>query len=131
MAELIIDTGILVAIERGHARLVDVASPADDLAISVVTAAELWLGVELADEANRPRRSVFVQGIFEMVDVESYDLAVARVHGRLLAETRRTGRQRGYHDLIIAATAAARNRVLLTADKGFAELPGVQVRLVG
>jgi tRNA(fMet)-specific endonuclease VapC len=131
VAELILDTGILVAIERGRLRLVDVASPADDIAISAVTAAELWLGLELADDANRSRRSTFVQGIFDLVDVETYDLEVARVHGRLLAENRHAGRQRGFHDLIIAATAAARNRVLMTSDKGFTGLPGVQVRLVG
>ena len=131
MADLILDTGILVAIERDRLRLVDVALPGDDIAIAAVTAAELWLGVELADDANRLRRSSFVQGILQLLDVESYDLDVARVHGRLLAETRRRGRPRGSHDLIIAATAAARSRVLLTADKGFVELPGVQVQLVG
>jgi hypothetical protein len=31
----------------------------------------------------------------------------------------------------IAATSVARNRIVVTMDKGFAELPGVQVRLVG
>jgi tRNA(fMet)-specific endonuclease VapC len=45
----------------------------------------------------------------------------------LLAAVRRSGRPRGAHDLIIAATAAASGRIILTADAtGFNGLPGVQ-----
>jgi predicted nucleic acid-binding protein len=47
---------------------------------------------------------------------------------------RRDGRVglRGAHDLVIAATALARERVVVTADQsGFSELPGVAVRVRG
>jgi tRNA(fMet)-specific endonuclease VapC len=131
VAHLILDTGVLIAVERGRLAIEDVTSPDDDLAIAAVTAAELWLGVDLADAVNHPRRVAFVQGILALLTVEDYDLEVARVHGTLLAESRRAGRPRGVHDLIVAATAVARQRVVVTADKGFADLPGVQVRLVG
>jgi tRNA(fMet)-specific endonuclease VapC len=47
----------------------------------------------------------------------------------LLAHVGRTGRARGAHDLIIAATAAARDRFVVSTDSaGFADLPGVSVR---
>jgi tRNA(fMet)-specific endonuclease VapC len=56
---------------------------------------------------------------------------VARAHARLLAHTRRTGRRRDAHDLVIAATALARGRIVVTADEGgFTDLPGVAVRFV-
>lgn len=101
----------------------------DDVAVAAITAAELLVGVELADSRHRRRRATFVEGILSTVPVEQYDLEVARVHAGLLAHTRRTGRLRGAHDLLIAATAAARNRIVLTADPGgFADLPGVEVR---
>jgi tRNA(fMet)-specific endonuclease VapC len=61
--------------------------------------------------------------------VEDYDAQVAHAHARLLAHVRRSGRPRGAHDLIIAATAAARDRLVVSADdSAFAELPGVSVR---
>ena len=61
--------------------------------------------------------------------MEDNDLQVARVHGALLAHVRRTGRSRGAHDLIIAATAAACDRIVVSADAtAFADLPGVAVR---
>jgi tRNA(fMet)-specific endonuclease VapC len=43
----------------------------------------------------------------------------------------RSGRPRGADDLLIAATALARSRLVVTADRGgFADLPWVGVRSV-
>jgi predicted nucleic acid-binding protein len=65
--------------------------------------------------------------------VEAYDLATAEAHGRLLAHVHRAGQARGAHDLIIAATAIATRRVVLTTDRKarYADLPGVECLLVG
>ena len=53
------------------------------------------------------------------------------VHAELLAHVRRSGTPRGAHHLMIAATARASDRTLVTTDgrARFDELPGVQVRL--
>jgi tRNA(fMet)-specific endonuclease VapC len=49
----------------------------------------------------------------------------------LLAHARRSGHRQGAHDLVIAATALARDRIVVTADRGgFDDLPGVAVRLL-
>jgi tRNA(fMet)-specific endonuclease VapC len=49
-----------------------------------------------------------------------------------LAHTRKHGRTRRAHDLLIAATARARARAVVTADPaGFDDLPEVQVRGLG
>ena len=99
------------------------------MTIAAVTAAELLFGVEMADSRHRARRRTFVEGVLAIVPVEGYDLESARAHATLLAHSRRSGRPRGAHDMIIAATALARRRVVVTADPvGFADLPGVSVR---
>jgi tRNA(fMet)-specific endonuclease VapC len=50
----------------------------------------------------------------------------------LLTAVRRAGRPRGAHDLIIAATALATARTVVSADlTGFDDLPGVVVRTPG
>ncbi len=58
------------------------------------------------------------------------DVAIAAITAaELLAHARRTGRPRGAHDLVIAATASATRRIVLSADAGaFADLPGVTHR---
>jgi tRNA(fMet)-specific endonuclease VapC len=87
--------------------------------------------VELADVANQPRRRALVDSIVATIPVEDYDLDVARSHALLLAHAHRSSGRRGAHDLMIAATALARGRIVVTADRGgFSDLPGVDVRFV-
>jgi tRNA(fMet)-specific endonuclease VapC len=129
MARLILDTSILIGAERGRARLDRLIDDSDDVAIAAVTAAELMVGVELADEEHRGGRAAFVRSVLDTIPVEDYDLQVAEAHAELLAHTRRVGRRRGAHDLMIAATAVSRARVVVSHDlAAFAELPGVSTR---
>ncbi len=124
---LILDTGVLVAAERARASWGEVLWPDDDVAIAAVSVAELRTGVELAAASRRDAREAFLEQVLRLIPVESCDVAVAQVHGSLLAVVHRDGVQRGAHDLIIAATAAATNRTVVTLDRGarFGELPGV------
>ncbi len=119
---------MLVAAERDSETLDAAISDDDDVAIAAITAAELLVGVEMARSGRRQRRATFVDSILSLVPVESYGLDAARAHARLLAHTRRAGRPRGAHDLIIAATAVTSGRAVVTADiAGFEDLPGVAV----
>ena len=120
---------MLVDAERRAAHLDEVVGDEDDVAIAAVTVAELLTGVELATGARRNARRRLVDGLLATLPVEDYDVDVARAHSGLLAHVRRAGRPRGAHDLVIAATAVARRRVVVTADRrGFDDLPNVEVR---
>jgi tRNA(fMet)-specific endonuclease VapC len=128
---LIVDTGVLVAIERG--RQIDATLLPDDadIAIAAITASELMVGVELADAQRRPARTATVDAILATFDVIAFDIDIARHHATLLAHARRTGRPRGAHDLQIAATARATGRVLITTDAhAFDDLPAVDHRVI-
>jgi tRNA(fMet)-specific endonuclease VapC len=129
---LILDTTVIVASERGRLSLDKLIGDDDDVAIAAITAAELLVGVELADAGRRPHRQALVEAVLGGIPIEDYDLEVARSHATLLAHARRSGRLRGAHALVIAATALARERIVLTTDQsGFSELPGVTVRVRG
>ncbi|MBT0993210.1 PIN domain-containing protein [Cellulomonas sp. DKR-3] len=112
---LILDTTALIAFER---RTLDRAALADDdVAIAAITVAEFRLGVELADTPSRAaHRQAVLDAIVSSVPVLDYTARTANMHARLLAHTRRTGRPRGAHDLIIAATAAEHSRTVMSAD---------------
>ena len=124
---LILDTGVVIRAERNGRGLADVLEAEDDVSIAAVTLAELQLGVELADGPRRARRQEFVDGVRALIPVEDYTVDVAMIHARLIAHVRGDGKPRGAHDLIIAATAAATARTLLTTDDkaAFGSLPGV------
>jgi tRNA(fMet)-specific endonuclease VapC len=131
LERLILDTTILVSAERGAKRLEKAIADDDDVAIAAVTAAELLVGVELAAPRRRAKRAAFVEDVLETLTVEEYTLATARAHAYLLAATRAAGTPRGAHDLIIAATAIASGRIVITGDaRGFGDLPGVDVRAI-
>jgi len=122
---------VLIDAERDDEALDQRIGDRDDVAIAAVTAAELLVGVELAGKRRRERRERYVADVFATIPIESYDLHVARAHARLLAHVRRSGTPRGAHDLIIAATAVAREREIVSADaNAFEGLPGVVLRAV-
>ncbi|MEU7836823.1 PIN domain-containing protein [Nonomuraea sp. NPDC049129] len=129
---LILDTGVLIAAERGKASVDEVIGDADDVAIAAITVAELLVGVELADDVRRPAWQAFVDEVLALVPVEEYTTDVARVHARLLAHVRREGKARGAYDLLIAATAATTARTIVTMDSSaaFDDLPGVRAQVV-
>jgi tRNA(fMet)-specific endonuclease VapC len=96
--------------------------------VAAITAAELKVGVRMAKGARRDKRERFVAAVLAGVTLETYDLDVAEAHAALLAHVRREGTPRGAHGLIIAATARAAEREVVSRDRsGFAELPGVAV----
>lgn len=96
--------------------------------MAAITVAELKVGVQLATGARRKKRAQFVTAVMDAVMIEPYDLQVAEAHAALLAHVRGTGTPRGAHDLIIAATARARDRRVVSLDRsGFAKLPEVSL----
>jgi len=128
---VILDTGVLIAIERGRLD-VDTVLGIDDAAIAVITAMELLVGVERGDEKHRPARAIRVEAILSSLPVEDYNVGVARVHARLAVEAMAKGRARSANDMMIAATAAATNRTLLTTDASadFDQLTGVRAEVL-
>jgi tRNA(fMet)-specific endonuclease VapC len=129
VTDLVLDTTFLVDAERAGDDLDNLIADHDDVAVAAITIAELRVGVELATRATRPGREQFVDTVITSIPVIDYDLNVAEVHAKLLAAVRRRGRPRGAHDLIIAATARATGRVVVTADAAaFSDLPDVAVR---
>lgn len=127
---VLLDTSVAIAIERGRVRPDEILSAGDDVALAAITIAELEVGVILSPAVDRDARDR-LDALLDRLAVIPYDEQTARVHARLIAASRRSRRPRGAYDLIIAATAAASGRTVLTSDRrGFDDLPGVAVRLV-
>ncbi|MFD4422980.1 PIN domain-containing protein [Agromyces sp. NPDC058484] len=133
MARLILDTGVLIAGVRGRLD-VTVLADTDDVAIPAVAVAEYLAGTLLdTDPARAAAQRAFLDDVLQVLPVHDYDRAVAEHHAALLAYVQQTGARRGAHDLMIAATARAADRIVLTTDERarFAELPEVEARVVG
>jgi tRNA(fMet)-specific endonuclease VapC len=126
---LLFDTTFLIDAERAGDTLDDAVGDDDDIAIAAVTVAELRVGVDLATPRYRRSRQAFLDDVLTAIPVLPYDVETAHAHADLLTAVRAQGRPRGAHDLIIAATARASRRTVLTADLGaFSDLPEVVAR---
>jgi predicted nucleic acid-binding protein len=117
----LVDTSVLVAGEAG----VGLAEP---WSISVVSVGELEAGVLLArDTTQRARRLHRLTTIVAEAPVLAVDQDVAARYGELRAATGRLPS----NDLWIAATALARDLVLMTRDERQAALPLVRTEILG
>lgn len=129
MTLTLLDTSVLISVERSVESLDQVILDDDEPALSAITLAELRVGIELGSGRRRKQREAFIGWIEQSIPVVPYDSDVAHVHARLIAHCRRTGTQRSAHDLMIAATGSASGRTVVTLDRvGFLDLPNVRVR---
>lgn len=120
----LLDASVFIAQETGRP-----LGPLPELAsVTVVTLAELNLGVLMADElairAQRLRTLSAVEARFDPVPI---DAAVARAFAKIVAEARRQGRRPAIMDTWIAATAVANDLILYTQDDDFRGVPRVRV----
>lgn len=126
---LLIDTDVLILADRRRTGLD--FSPWRQYGaayISAVTASELLVGVHRAQtEAQRARRTAFVESILGALPALPFDLETARVHAQLLAALPRNETV-GAHDILIAATALRHGYPVLTHNgRDFRKLAGVEV----
>ena len=127
----LIDTSILVAVERGQVEadaLLGFGDPETRGAIAAITAAELLYGVYWSSGARRVRTARYCEAWLELLPVIPFDLGVARVHAILTQQLRRRGAPIGAHDLIIAATAVSGGYRVATRDRrSFHRVEGLEV----
>jgi len=118
----VLDTSVFIADERGR-RLATERLP-DEAAVSVVSLAELQLGVHMATSdairAGRLRTLRAVQSTYVALPV---DEEVASAFAELVAAARRAGRRPKVQDAWIAATAHAHAVPVFSQDDDFSDFP--------
>ncbi|HEX4209526.1 MAG TPA: PIN domain-containing protein [Candidatus Binataceae bacterium] len=119
----LLDTSVFIAKEAGR----PLGELPETAAISVVTLAELHLGVLMAQgtavRARRLRTLTAVQQAFEPLPIDS---AVAQAFAELVASARRLGKRPKIMEMWIAATAVTHDLHVFTQDEGFAAIPKVR-----
>ncbi len=124
----VLDTSVFIADEQQRPVASDQLP--DEAAVSVVTLAELELGVHLAaSESVRARRLRTLQAIQSTYVALPVDEAVASAFAELVATTRRAGRRPKVQDAWIAATARAHDVAVYTQDADFDDLTVDVVRV--
>jgi len=120
------DTSLFIAREAGRP-----LNPYDDdaeIAVSIVTIAELEMGVLAATEPRTRAARLRTLRDVERLYALPVDRDVASAFATLVVEMRSAGRGRiGVQDAWIAATAIAHDADLLTQDPDFDTVPNLRV----
>jgi predicted nucleic acid-binding protein len=123
----LLDTSVFVARESGP----PLASLPDEPTISVVSLAELHLGVLRAkNDKTRARRLRTVTRVEREFNAIPIDAEVARTFASIVAEARAAGHRPRAMDALIAATGVRHGLVVFTQDAGFDHVPQVRVQRV-
>lgn len=119
----LLDTSVLIAIEGG--RPLDTEAMPEITAISVVTKAELRVGIFAAEDIETRNRRLMTFELANRIVSLPVDEVVSRAWAQMRAYVKASGRKIGVNDIWIAATAAANEIPVLTQDEGFDALNGV------
>ncbi len=125
MTRALLDTSVFVAEEQGR----PLAQPLpDEVAVSVVTLAELETGVLVTtDESVRAARMQTLLAVRERAAGLPVDQRVASAYARLASAALRQGRKPRVQDTWIAATALVHEAEVWTQDDDFTEFADVDV----
>lgn len=132
---LILDTGILIASERRRESVEDIlrrvraAHGEIDIALSTVSVVELTHGIYRArNDADRERRRVFAEGVFQDIIVHPVTLEIAQLAGKIEGEQAAQGIAIAFEDLVIGATALHLGFDVATLNvKHFQLIPGLKI----
>jgi hypothetical protein len=119
----ILDTSIFIANESGRA--IELERLPDESAISVVTLAELEVGVLVAVDSDTRATRLATVDLARDMEVLPAEERVALAWARLRVHLAEAGRRVTVNDLWIAATAVANGLPVVTQDMDFDPLEGV------
>ena len=99
--------------------------PMRDIGVSVITEAELRLGVEKA--APAPRLELAVEEFLMRVEILPWSSQAAKCYAKLRADLEHKGQPMGGFDLMIAAQAIVAKTVLVTNDRVFGRIKNLRL----
>ncbi len=129
-ATLVLDTSAYAHFRRGHAETLDWMAQAQTILLPTVVLGELYAGFELGSRLKANLRTLqdFIDEPFTVV--ASVTEAVARRYGALFSQLKRAGTPLPINDVWIAATTLSEGAHLLTFDRDFECVPGLDATIL-
>lgn len=131
MERLILDTSAYSRLRRGHEAVLDALAGAEVILVPATVLGELEAGFELGSRVKE-NRTVLAEFLAEpFVGVLETTPAVARRYGQVFARLRRAGKPIPVNDIWIAAATIDSGGHLLTFDRDFRHVEGLDHTLLG
>jgi len=127
---IILDADVIIGGEKGSFDLATWLNSrtAEQFEIAAITVAELWHGVERANQVQKAARENYLRALLEVLPIIPYTEQTAYHHARIWAQLESTGKMIGPYDLIVAATVLERESELATFNtRHFGNVEGLKV----
>lgn len=125
VARLVLDTSAYSHFRRGHLDVHDAVARAERVLIPVTVLGELEAAFEMGERARENRRVLEDFLLEPFVDVLPVTSSVARHYGRVFASLKRAGTPVPANDIWIAAATLDCGGTLLTFDRDFERIAGL------
>ena len=124
---LVLDTSAYSHLRRGHAGVLDALARAERVLVPVTVLGELEAAFELGSRARDNRRTLDDWLGEPFVDLVETTASVARHYGRIFSALKRAGTPLPANDIWIAAATVDCGGELLTFDRDFERIAGLDV----
>jgi predicted nucleic acid-binding protein len=127
MKAIALDTNAYRALDDGHPVVAKLVQQTVDIGLPIIVLGELYFGFE-----NGRRKEANVQNLQKFLDntrVQILQLTpeTTRIFGEIATELERLGKRIQQDDIWIAALAKQYGYTLVTADKGFEHIVGLDI----
>ena len=130
MGRVVLDTSVLIAIDRDPAMIGKLLRADEQYFVPEVAVAEYLVGAELSSSPELKANKLAKLEAFEtLVSVVNFGRPEAKAYAIFSAASKRSGTPRTNFDIAIAASALVLDAKLKTSDRSakFEELPGITV----
>lgn len=125
IARLAIDTNAYSALDKNNSEVVKAIKEAGIIGLPIIVMGELYFGFD-----NGNRRELNIQDFNHFMELENLEILhlneeTARIFGEVSAELAAVGKPIQQNDIWIAALCKQYRYTLITADKGFGHIKGL------
>jgi tRNA(fMet)-specific endonuclease VapC len=125
--KLALDTNAYKALDDGNPKVADFVQNSPQLGLPIIVLGELYYGIfsGTKQENNLLNLNRFLST--PRIELLQISEATARIFGEIASELRQKGRPIQQDDMWIAALCKQYTYTLITADRGFAAITGLEV----
>jgi tRNA(fMet)-specific endonuclease VapC len=124
--KLLLDTNIVIEVFDGNKSIADKINKLPDFYISSVVLGELYIGINRV--VNKAIHLKKLNDFLKLCTVLDADSNTAKHYGEMMAALYKKGKPVPTNDVWIAAVALQHDLTLVTRDKHFQEIEGLQLK---
>jgi len=121
----LLDTSIIIEIFNGNVKVADRVNSLKKFAVSTIVLGELYTGINRV--VNKAKHQKMLNDFLQLCQVMDVDSNTSKHYGEIMSQLHKKGKPIPTKDVWIAALSIQHKHMLITTDKHFNEIDGINV----